>query len=613
MIDESSVTRQAFQLHLPGLLKVLAEHLYTNKSVGVRELLQNAHDSCVRRSVEERFPGYRPRIDVTIDRTAGILTIDDNGSGLTREEVVDYLSTIGKSYTRDLKEQLTLLSPDEAAKLIGQFGLGFLSAFLLASEVTVQTRSHQPGHRPVRWHCTGDEEYELTTGTRTERGTSVTLRLKPGAAYLLQAQLLADTIRKYADFLPTPIYLDGERTPTNFMTPPWEAADPAAATFEYIARRFGEDEPLCVIPLHDGRVSLGYDAVVVPLRGFLFIPQGSVASVREWGDLTVFIRRMFITDNERDLLPPWARFVRGVVESPALQPTASREGIHQDDEFASVRRVIEEQLGTSLRDLARNDPTAWQRIVVGHADLITGWAVTDNAFFDQVADILPFRTSRGRLTLPEFLKLTGGTLYYVTEQLGSLQDQLLAEGHDVPVIEANWLHVTPFLHKFAAQHPHLEMVQLDGDAKNLMRPAAEGPFRSLLGHYRERGVRARVSSFRPHDVPALLLYPAHAQLIVDTRQALESGTLPSGIAGLIGEYADRVARTEEGVQGTLHLNASCPLIERLANLPPSAPSLAPTLDLIYHVARLFAGRTLSPSDATDSFHELGAAIEDLLR
>src|SRR5262245_3460933 len=174
-IDEGDVTRQAFQLHLPGLLKVLAEHLYTNKSVGVRELLQNAHDSCVRRSVEERFPGYRPRIDVAIDRAHGVLTIDDNGSGLTREDVVDYLSTIGKSYTRDLKEQLALLSPDEAATLIGQFGLGFLSAFLLASEVTVQTRSHRHGHRPVRWHCTGDEEYELTAGTRTEPGTTVIL------------------------------------------------------------------------------------------------------------------------------------------------------------------------------------------------------------------------------------------------------------------------------------------------------------------------------------------------------------------------------------------------------------------------------------------------------
>src|SRR5207249_1666698 len=135
--------------------------------------------------------------------------------------------------------------------------------------------------------------------------------------------------------------------------------------------------------------------------------------------------------------------------------------------------------------------------------------------------------------LPEFVNLSGGTLHFVTDQLGSLQDQLLAEGHDVPVIEANWHHVTPFLHKYASRHPSLQMVQLDGDAKNLMRPVAEEPFRPLLDYYRDRGVLSRVSSFRPRDVPALLLYPAHAQMIVDTRQALEKGTLPSGIAGLI--------------------------------------------------------------------------------
>src|SRR5207245_1327237 len=144
------------------------------------------------------------------------------------EEVDENLATIGRSYTRDLKEQLALLSPEEAAKLIGQFGLGFLSAFLIASEVTVQTRSHRSGHAPVRWYCTGDEEYELTAGTRVEPGTTVTLRLKAGAAFLLQTQLLAETIRKYADFLPTPIYVEGERTPVNFMTPPWEAADAAS-------------------------------------------------------------------------------------------------------------------------------------------------------------------------------------------------------------------------------------------------------------------------------------------------------------------------------------------------------------------------------------------------
>src|SRR5438046_5992062 len=137
--------RQRFNLHLPGLLKVLAEHLYTSKKVGIRELIQNAHDSCTRRKIEAGEPYYRPRIDVALDIPRRVVTIADNGNGLTEDEIGTYLATIGRGYTRELRERLAFDSPEEAAALIGQFGLGFLSAFLLAGEVTLLTRSIQGG------------------------------------------------------------------------------------------------------------------------------------------------------------------------------------------------------------------------------------------------------------------------------------------------------------------------------------------------------------------------------------------------------------------------------------------------------------------------------------
>src|SRR3974377_669301 len=123
--------RQRFTLHLPGLLKVLAEHLYSSKKVGIRELIQNAHDSCMRRKIEASEPDYQPRIEVALDVPRRLITISDNGNGLTEEEIVTYLATIGRGYTRELRDRLALGSPAEAAELIGQFGLGFLSAFLL--------------------------------------------------------------------------------------------------------------------------------------------------------------------------------------------------------------------------------------------------------------------------------------------------------------------------------------------------------------------------------------------------------------------------------------------------------------------------------------------------
>src|SRR5437763_11722496 len=114
--------------------------------------------------------------------------------------------------------------------------------------------------------------------------------------------------------------------------------------------------------------------MIVPKRGFLYGPPGSVASVREYGDLSVYIRRMFICDRERDLLPPWARFVRGAIDCPALQPTASREGIHQDENFESVQQALEDQLSAGLQELARSDPGRWRKLIQGHSDVIMGWA-----------------------------------------------------------------------------------------------------------------------------------------------------------------------------------------------------------------------------------------------
>ena len=600
-----------YNLHLPGLLKLLAEHLYSTKKVGVRELIQNAHDACLRRKIEEGKTDYQPRIDLAVDPARRTLTIRDNGSGLTAEEISIYLATIGRGYTRELREKLEWCSPTEAAELIGQFGLGFLSSFLIASEVTLTTRSFR-GDQPLRWHSVGDEHYDLVPGWRDEIGTTIELLIKPAASFLLQETALAEIVRSYADFVPTPVYLEGDSHPLNCQKPPWEEDDDEEAIRTYIGRTFQGIEPLYVLRLHDWTMRVPNGSITVPLQGFLFVPPGSIASVHEYGDLSVYIRRMFICDRQRDLLPPWARFVRGVIDCPALQPTASREDIHQDDNFESVQRALAEQLGRDLRRLAQDDPPTWHRLVRGHSDVITSWAVKDNEFFERVADLVVFRTTRGLLNLPDYLKQSGGNLYYVTRQLGSLQEQLLAEGHDVPAIEAAWFAVTPFLEKYAARHADVGLVQLDGEAETLLRPVPEGPFAGLLEYYRNQQVPAQVAAFKPADMPAILLYPQGAEIVRNARAALEEGELPEGLGGLVEDYVER--KTAAGdVNGSLYLNVSCPLVLRLAEDEALAPHRAAVLMMLYQMARLFAGRMLSPTEAIAAFRDINGSIEGILR
>lgn len=602
-------TQGRFQLHLPGLLKVLAEHLYSTQRVGVRELIQNAHDSCVRRAVEQPDQGYRPRIDLTIEPEARVLRVADNGSGLTEEEIHTYLTVIGRGYTRELRERLAADDIGTSRELIGQFGIGFLSAYLLASEVTVQTRSRTGA--PLRWFSAGDEQFELAAGNRSEPGTTVELRLKPSAFFLLREQILLETVREYADFLPTAIHVQGSLDRSNLGTPPWEVPDAEAACRDYVRRRFDEAEPLWVLPLTDGTVDLGHDTITVPLRGFLFVPAQSVVSVKEYGTVAVYIRRMAICDADKDLLPSWARFVRGVIDCPALQPTASREAVHQDDAFEAVRQVLAEQLGRGLRKLAARQPEVWRRIAYGHTDVIMGWAAKDDEFFRMVADSVPLRTSRGRIALPEYLRTSGQVIYYTTRELGSLQEKVLAEGRDVPAIDASWFGVAPFLERYAELHPAIGLVRLDDDLDALLRPASAGEFQELVRLCEELGFAVRAASFRPTDLPAVMTYPAGAESVRDAKAALEQGLFPDGFSSLVQDYLHH-HRASSGDEGTLHLNAACPLIQRLAaaELPPGRKQAA--LATIAYFAKLFCGRMLDASQATSDLGVWRRSLERLI-
>lgn len=606
-----SETQKQFQIHLPGLLKVLAESLYSSKKVGIRELIQNAHDSCVRRRIEAKENYYKPRIDITFNLVERTIIMQDNGSGLTEDEVTDYLSTIGRSYTRQLGENLAILSPDEASLLVGQFGLGFLSAFLIAEEVTLTTRSYKEGSQAIRWRSAGDVHYNVSPVDDAQIGTKVELKVKPEASFLLNERVMVDTVQMYADFLDIPVYVGSGNTAVNSMTPPWESIDSEIAMREYINRTFSHMNPLAVIVLEDQEVSLGHDSVTIPLEGFLFVPPGSLASVQEYGDLNIYIRRMFITEKHTQLLPSWAKFVRGVVDCPYLQPTASREDIQQDDMFFKVQKALEEQISKGLRRIADEDPQAWQRIVMGHRYLIMGWAVKDDVFFKEVMDIMTFRTPDGEKNLPEYLEETGDTIYYISGKLGSQQDKLLGTGYGVPVIDTSVTLEPQFLQKYAHTHPKIKLVHMDSDANQLLQSVPETDFVSVLDYYRQRKIRARVVTFKPDEVPAIISYPKDAEFIKETRDALDKGELPGPFAGLVGDYMNRMDVDEDALAGTLHINASNELINRLATMQESEGRNA-ALELVYQMARLFAGRMLDTADITYAFGMSAASITNLL-
>ena len=255
-----------------------------------------------------------------------------------------------------------------------------------------------------------------------------------------------------------------------------------------------------------------------------------------------------------------ARFVRGVIDCPHLQPTASRENVQQDDTFFQVQQAIENQLLTGLKHIAEEEPSTWRKIVHGHTDVIMGWAVRDNEFFDQIADIVTLHTSRGPMNLPDYLAVTNGAIYYVTREHGSLQEQILGESSGVPVIDASYFAVTPFIGKYAHYRAVATVVQLDGELNQFFHPVASETFAPLLDYFKKRGVRAQVVQFKPSDLPAIVIYPKDAEFILETRSALDRDEIPGPFVGQVSDFIGKLMAQHEDLAGTLYLNASCDLI-----------------------------------------------------
>ncbi len=607
-------------LHLPGILRLLSEHLYSDPKVVLREMIQNAHDSCQRRALEDpAATTYVPRIDIRTVPKKKLLVIQDNGSGLTPEEIHGYLATIGRSYTAELQQRLEFGGHSEALELIGQFGLGLLSAFVAADRLVMVTRHFRPGSSAWRWSSEGGGTYTLAPTERSEPGSTFYLHLKLAGEFLLNEDVVRGAIRTYADFLRTPVYLNDDSCPINVVSAPWHYQGSVSDYKRYIVKRFGVHEPLAIVPLHDHveEVMLpngATDEIVIPLRGVLFVPMGSIVSVNEYGDVAVYVRRMYITDDERDLLPRWAKFVRGVVECPLLRPTASREQVQRDETFFCVQKIVEEQLLTYLKRLPEYEPGAWHSIVAAHNDLIKGWALESQAFFEAVCDVVTFDTSRGRLTLREYLEASGGNIYYFVEERGATQEKMLYEASGLTVIDASHFAEEAFLKAYVRAHPDIVLHQLEPGAGFVFSDVAGSDrWGMVVRYYNEQGIRTKLVSFSPDSIPAVFIYPAGSDHISGARASLRRGEISGPLAKLFKDYLRAHDPIGIGAQGTLHLNVANSLMRYLCTLSPGNASFTAALEIVYHNARFLAGRALTPEEARLGSEMIGYSVEQLIK
>lgn len=404
MEPESLSPRKAkripFKVDIAGVIEIMGTSLYSHPNTPVRELLQNAHDAIMRRRARDL--SYHGRIDVLQDASARTLTFIDDGIGLSSNEAEDYLGTLGIGITGLIKKGATDAfdismhsNKRDGSNLIGQFGIGLFSAFMLADKIVVESLRFE-GEEAVRWEAGAGTDIELSTSDRTSVGTSVTLFLKPNyAVFADDAELLESGVKQYADFLPIPIHLNHASARSNLIQASWlEPTPDSDAVEEQIASYFGET-PLDVILI----------AVEAPvaIKGALYVSPQRTPGFADDATIAVSVRRMVISRHIRELVPVWAPFLRGVLELPNCSPTSNREDLVRDAIFDSVCDTISDEIYVHFDELTRNQPHRWQSILHWHRYTFAGMAIHDEKLRVLLQSTYKFITSHGELTVEQIL------------------------------------------------------------------------------------------------------------------------------------------------------------------------------------------------------------------
>jgi molecular chaperone HtpG len=353
-----------FQAEVKQLLDLMIHSLYSNKEIFLRELVSNASDAADKLRFEalannalyESDPELKVRISV--DKAARTLTISDNGIGMSRDEVVQNIGTIAKSGTREFFKSLT---GDQAkdARLIGQFGVGFYSAFIVADRVTLITRrAGVPASQGVRWECDMDQaagKYSIERVEKAGRGTDVILHLREGEDELLDESRLKSIIRKYSDHIAIPIVMAGKENEetVNQASAPWARPKQEITEEQYTGfyKHIGHDFEAPLAWTHN-RVEGRQEYIQL-----LYIPAHAPFDIWDRSQrhgLKLYVRRVFIMDDAQQLLPPYLRFVRGVVDSNDLPLNISRELLQQSRDVDAIRAGCTKRVLDLLDDLAAN-------------------------------------------------------------------------------------------------------------------------------------------------------------------------------------------------------------------------------------------------------------------
>ena len=375
------------QIHTENIFPIIKKAVYSGHEVFLRELVSNGVDAINKRRMAamagDCSEGDEGAIRITVDREAKTLTIADNGIGMTADEVKRYINQVAFSSAEDFLEKYK----QESDAIIGHFGLGFYSSFMVADRVELVTLSAKSDAEAIRWSCDGSPNFSLSSAERVIPGTDVILHLMEEELEYLEPARIRTLINTYCDFMAVPVQLEGETV--NKMNAPWRKSARDLTDKDYIDL-YNYLYPFQGDPLLWVHLNTDYP---YNLQGILFFPKQQGRADWEKGEIKLYCNQVFVSDSIKEVVPRYLLPLRGVIDSPDIPLNVSRSALQTDRRVRSIGNFVAKKIADRLRSLKKDDASAYAEAWDSLAPFVKIGAMEDEKFADQVAELILFGTS----------------------------------------------------------------------------------------------------------------------------------------------------------------------------------------------------------------------------
>src|SRR5262245_19638184 len=480
-------------INTENIFPIIKKFLYSDHEIFLRELVSNAVDATQKIKRLASLGHYNQelgelKIKVEVNAATRTITVSDNGIGMTADEIKKYINQVAFSGATEFLEKFK--EANDANEIIGRFGLGFYSAFMVAEKVEIQTLSYQNGAAPARWTCDGSTEFEISEGNRTERGTDVILYINADSEEFLDEHRIGSILNKYAKFLPVPVQFgtrkefvpDGEDADgkpkekevevdniINNTTPIWTKQPNELKEEDYLSF-YRELYPFSEEPLFWIHLNVDYP---FNLTGVLYFPKLKNDLEIERNKIKLFSRQVFITDEVKDIVPQFLLLLHGVIDSPDIPLNVSRSFLQADSNVKKINSYISRKVADKLLELFKKDRRAYEEKWSDIGLFVKYGAISDEKFYEKAKEFLLLtNTKHEKYTLEEYAGLVkdfqtdkNGQLVYLYTADVERQDSYIQAAHkrNYDVLVMNSPIDTHFIHHLEMKLEKTSLKRVDAD------------------------------------------------------------------------------------------------------------------------------------------------------